>query len=406
MTPCTSGIPSIASETRLSSARPSSVCGVGAAAILSKAVFVNGDWNRCCSATSTRADSLSSSLADASSRSLICAANGRAASAQRIHPATIRRCGPVEAKFMRSGYARPAADSRSPELQDRPQSWPATSNYFDGVRASLQNRVMGWPTRTAFLLAHFSVLALSSVVPAPRARAAEGCTLGRVAELPVTMAGTRPLITAKINDKEARFVLDSGAFYSMISAPTAAEFNLKLKRAPFGLTVQGIGGSVTPEIPTRKDFGIAGALIHNVEFLVGGSEIGGAGLIGQNFLEQWDVEYDFSKGVARLFKPEGCRKYRLAYWLTPGQSFSVTDIESLKQARMQTIGEGYVNGHRIRVTFDSGAYTSGLSLRAAARAGIKTDSPGVVEDGYGSGLARRLLTTYIATASTLNIHSR
>ncbi len=134
-----------------------------------------------------------------------------------------------------------------------------------------------------------------------------------------------------------------------------------------------------------------------------GSEIGGAGLIGQNFLEQWDVEYDFSKGVARLFKPEGCRKYRLAYWLTPGQSFSVTDIESLKQARMQTIGEGYVNGHRIRVTFDSGAYTSVLSLRAAARAGIKTDSPGVVEAGYGSGIGRSLVKTYIATASSFKI---
>jgi len=70
---------------------------------------------------------------------------------------------------------------------------------------------------------------------------------------------------------------------------------------------------------------------------------------------------------------------------------------------MQTIGEGYVNGHRIRVTFDSGAYTSVLSLRAAARAGIKTDSPGVVEAGYGSGIGRSLVKTYIATASSFKI---
>jgi predicted aspartyl protease/tetratricopeptide (TPR) repeat protein len=267
----------------------------------------------------------------------------------------------------------------------------------------LQNRAMGWPARTAFLLAHFAAIALGSALPVSRVQAAEGCTLGKVAELPVAMAGYRPLITAKINDKEARFVLDSGAFFSMMSTATAAEFNLKLRNAPFGFRLQGVGGEVDTQIATVKEFKIAGALIHNVEFLVGGSEVGGEGLIGQNFLEQWDVEYDFSKGVARLFKPDGCRKYRLAYWVTPGQSVSEMEIEPVVHARLHTIGVGYVNGQKIRVMFDTGAYTSLLSLRAAARAGIKTDSPGVVEVGYGSGIGRGMVKTYIATASSFKI---
>ncbi len=253
------------------------------------------------------------------------------------------------------------------------------------------------------MLAHFGAIALSSLLLAQRAQAAEGCKLSRVAELPIAMAGTRPLVTAKINGQEARFVLDSGAFYSMISAPTAAEFNLKLKAAPYGLRVQGIGGSVTAEIATVKEFGIAGALVHNIEFLVGGSEVGSEGLIGQNFLEQWDVEYDFAKGVVRLFKPVGCKKNRLAYWLTPGQSFSEMDIEPVLRARLHTIGVGYVNGQRIRVMFDTGAYTSVLSLKAAARAGIKTDSPGVVEAGYSGGIGRGMEKTYLATASSFKI---
>jgi tetratricopeptide (TPR) repeat protein len=262
---------------------------------------------------------------------------------------------------------------------------------------------MGWPTRTAFLPAHFSAIALSSILMVPLAQASEGCKLGRVAELPIAMAGYRPLITAKINDKEARFVLDSGAFYSMMSAATAAQFNLKLKRAPFGLTLQGIGGSVSPDVATVKEFGIAGGLIHNVEFLVGGSEVGSEGLIGQNFLEQWDVEYDFSKGVVRLFKPDGCRKYRLAYWVTSGQPYSEMEIQSVMQARLHTIGVGYVNDQKIRIMFDTGAYTSVLSLKAAAKAGIKTDSPGVVEAGYSSGIGRGMVKSYIATASSFKI---
>jgi Aspartyl protease len=93
---------------------------------------------------------------------------------------------------------------------------------------------MGWPTRTALSLAHASAIALISIVVGPRAQAAERCTLGKVAELPVTMAGYRPLVTAGINGKEARFVLDSGAFYSLMTTATAAEFGLKLERAPRG----------------------------------------------------------------------------------------------------------------------------------------------------------------------------
>src|ERR1700722_355471 len=264
-------------------------------------------------------------------------------------------------------------------------------------------QMMGWPMRTAFVAAHSAAIALCSILLVSPVQATEGCKLGKVAELAVTMAGTRPLINAKINNQEARFVLDSGAFYSMISEATAAEYNLKLKAAPYGLRLQGIGGAVTTQLATVKDFGIAGALIHNVEFLVGGSEVGSGGLLGQNFLHQWDVEYDFSKGVVRLFKPEGCRKTRLAYWIAPGQAYSETDIESAAKSGVHTIGEGYVNGHRIRVMFDTGAYNSVLSLRAAARAGIKIDSPGVVEAGYGSGIGRGMVKTYIATASSFKI---
>jgi tetratricopeptide (TPR) repeat protein len=262
---------------------------------------------------------------------------------------------------------------------------------------------MGWPTGTALSLAHLGALAFGLLWPAPRAQAAEGCKLGKVAELPITMSDFRPLITAKINGQDARFVLDSGAFYSLISAATAAEYNLKLTMGPSGVRFQGVGGSMTAQIATVKEFGLAGGVIHNIEFLVGGSEVGSEGLIGQNFLHQWDVEYDFSKGVVRLFKVEGCRKNHLAYWRTPGQPYSETDIESVAQSRFHTIGEGDVNGHRIRVMFDTGAYYSVLSLRAAARAGIKIDSPGVEDAGYSSGIGRALVKTYIATASSFKI---
>ena len=41
-----------------------------------------------------------------------------------------------------------------------------------------------------------------------------GCNLNFV-ELPITMAGLRPLIEARINGTPTTLVVDSGAFYSM-----------------------------------------------------------------------------------------------------------------------------------------------------------------------------------------------
>src|ERR1700674_5568882 len=130
-------------------------------------------------------------------------------------------------------------------------------------------------------------------------RAFAACKLAKMAELPVTMSDLKPLITAKINGEDARFIADSGAFFSMITEASAAEFKLKLRPAPFGLFVRGTGGTVDPSIATVKVFTFAGIPIPNVEFLVGGSTVGrseNVGLLGQKFFCLGDVEYDLPKG--------------------------------------------------------------------------------------------------------------
>jgi tetratricopeptide (TPR) repeat protein/predicted aspartyl protease len=230
------------------------------------------------------------------------------------------------------------------------------------------------------------------------------CEIKKVAELPITMEGLRPTIAVEFNGKPASLVVDSGAFYSSISAAAAAEYGLKLSPAPFGLRVQGIGGYIDMSVTTVKDFGLIGATLHNVEFLVGGTEVsGGSGLLGQNLLQRFDVEYDFAHGAIRLFKTEGCGKSLLAYWNAPGQPYSVLGINGIDPHNPHTTGDAYVNGKEIRVIFDTGAYNSVLSLKAAERAGVKLDSPGVVEAGYSFGLGRGRVKSYIAHFDSFKI---
>lgn len=231
------------------------------------------------------------------------------------------------------------------------------------------------------------------------------CQLNKVIELPITMSGMRPTFTAKINGADARFTLDSGAFYSMISSATAAQFQLRIRPGPYGLRVKGVGGSTDTSLAVVKVFTLAGIPLHDVEFLVGGSEIGGdsIGLMGQNLLEKWDVEYDFARGVVRLFKADDCKHTLLAYWTTPEQALSMMDISSTTPWRPHTTGTASINGAKITVMFDTGASNSVLSLKAAARAGVKPDKAGVVEAGYSSGIGRSKVKTYIAPFSSFKV---
>jgi tetratricopeptide (TPR) repeat protein/predicted aspartyl protease len=189
-----------------------------------------------------------------------------------------------------------------------------------------------------------------------------------------------------------------------MSSATAEEYGLKMTWAPFGFFIKGIGGSSAAQIATVKEFNIAGVKIKNLQFLAGGSQITGYdGLLGQNFLQKFDVEYDFANGAIRLFLTEACDNVILAYWLKPGQDYSAMHIDAIDPANPHTMGVAYLNGKEIHVTFDTGAFTSILSDKAAARAGVKTDSPGVTEAGYSRGLGRGQVKTYIARFDSFRI---
>jgi len=222
------------------------------------------------------------------------------------------------------------------------------------------------------------------------------------------MVDLRPLLTANINGIDARLVLDSGAFFNMISTASAAELKLKRTPAPIGLYVTGINGATDVAMVKVKTLILAGVPIHDVEFLVGGGETGrgSIGLLGQNLLRIGDVEYDLGQGVVRLMKAENCQKAVLAYWAGTSTPYSVIDLtpERAQSGHLSyTISTAYVNGTKIRVMFDTGAATSVLSLSAAARAGIRPDSPGVISAGVAYGVGKSTLATYLAPFASFKI---
>ncbi|MEO8927063.1 MAG: retropepsin-like aspartic protease [Caulobacteraceae bacterium] len=249
-----------------------------------------------------------------------------------------------------------------------------------------------------------AAVALALCLSLPTRPVLAACTLGKMAELPVTMTGLRPMVPAKINGVDALFIADSGAFYSMISPASAAEHALKLAAGPYRLTTKAVGGDVTVSLTTVKIFTLADAAIPNVQFLVGGGEpgSGAVGLIGQNVLGLADVEYDLADGTIRLIRPHDCGRHALAYWAST-KPYSVMDFGDARTGSRMTVGEAFVDGVKIRALFDTGASTSVLSLRAAARAGIRPGGAGVVDAGVTGGLGRRAMATWIAPFASFKI---
>jgi tetratricopeptide (TPR) repeat protein len=223
-------------------------------------------------------------------------------------------------------------------------------------------------------------------------------------ELPVTMVGTQPLISGKINGQTVRFLADSGAWYSNLSPAVAAELKLPLRPAPFGLTIRGVGGEARASLATVQKLDIDRAVISNVEFIVGGSETGQntAGLLGQNFWHIRDVEYDLADGVIRIVHPNGCGNRPLAYWAKP-EAIRVMDLERPPTDATRTFGFARVNGVRIRVLFDTGASSSFLTYSAARRAGIDPEGPGTESRGESHGLGQRLVQARIAPVDSFEL---
>ena len=55
------------------------------------------------------------------------------------------------------------------------------------------------------------------------------CSLGRLAELPVTMRGKVPIVTVQINDVDVHLIAESGDFFSLLTKSSAKRLGLELR---------------------------------------------------------------------------------------------------------------------------------------------------------------------------------
>ena len=236
--------------------------------------------------------------------------------------------------------------------------------------------------------------------------AAAACTFSKYFTLPVTMIGSNPSVEVKLNGEPVRLTADSGAFYSTLSPAAAARLKLSTYAAPFYLRVMGVNGEAQVAVTKVKSFGIGGAEVPNVEFLVGGGSLDGpmgqVGLLGQNVLHLADVDYDFTHGALSLLRPSGCSGENLGLRLT-GVMHSVLPIDRTDTAHTAAVGVVKVNGVALRAEFDTGSNTSALTLEGARKAHLDVHGPTAVRAGVSTGVGRKLVRTWVLPVQSFQI---
>ena len=227
--------------------------------------------------------------------------------------------------------------------------------------------------------------------------AAAKCTLQTLAEYPLTVRGNQAFVDVSLNGHPEKFLLDTGAFATIVSRRTAAELGLALKRLN-GVQTFGVGGGDETDKVTIQDLKIGPLQDRNVDLIVTGR---GAlsthldGLVGESVLAQGDLEIDFAGKIVRQFKPSGCQGDEVVYW---GKGYSMAPMADSNDEDELTV---YValNGQRVLAQIDTGASISVVTRGAAERAGVQ----GEVAAGKSVGMGARPVDNSVAVFQTFAV---
>lgn len=241
------------------------------------------------------------------------------------------------------------------------------------------------------------LLVLAMILGARAASAA--CGLERVAEVPVDIQGhrgLRPIVTARINGVEGRFLFDTGAGSSLIVAELLAKFGLSAEGAKT-LQMKSFGKTFDARLIGAKELGFAGWSIDDVTLVVVDEPLVQRtdGAIGQTEMTDLDMEIDLPHHAIRFFRPSDCPAQSLAYWARPGQAQSIV-LDPFTPEHNRIFGPVAINGVTFRALFDTGATDTGLTRKTAEAAGVHPGDAGVAEDGFIRGVGPEPLKNWKA----------
>ncbi|MBW4090832.1 MAG: clan AA aspartic protease [Proteobacteria bacterium] len=198
--------------------------------------------------------------------------------------------------------------------------------------------------------------------------AGPGCVLSRVATVPVTAYDGLLFVTARVDGKPVRLVLDTGAQRSLLTEAAVRRLALPTDRT-HGTRTWGIGGPTTAFDAIVRRFTLSGVAFTMPRITVGrfrlaGLHGGADGMLGADVLTLFGIDLDAAAGRMVLYRDPACRLDR------PPWAGAAVELPGVTGGDNRLRLPIAVNGTAGMATLDTGAQTTAIGLGLALRAGI------------------------------------
>lgn len=186
---------------------------------------------------------------------------------------------------------------------------------FGAIRISLAGEFYRWVDQNGVV--HFTDN-LHNIPPkqrdtVTRIRSRENLRVNEQARLPLPTKASVPIekhgqvvvVEARLNNKtSAKFVVDTGASYTMISAATAKELAIDVNQSRQTMPFQTANGVIQAPLTSLESVTVGGMEIKNITAAVHDAipDAKVAGLLGLNFLSNFRMDIDTQNGLLHLEK--------------------------------------------------------------------------------------------------------
>ncbi len=235
------------------------------------------------------------------------------------------------------------------------------------------------------------LLLLAGCTGAPQANKPQACTVQRAATVPIQLDLGFLTVPATLEDKPVTMLVDTGAERTMLTPSAVQALRLDRDRHRH-TTISGTGGALLVSMDaTVQSFGFGGYEMSDQSYAVGplSPRQTESGLIGADWLAQFDVEIDVPRRHLTLYQVEGCSG-RYVPWHGP-----YADFQHVRPpGRMLITLPVRLEGQTLIAVLDSGANATEITEDAAARLGVTAAALAGDQAGHTIGVDQTRVTTH------------
>ena len=237
--------------------------------------------------------------------------------------------------------------------------------------------------RTPILLATL-ISGLSALSSTAFAAACGQLTILNRVDMQYGPSGRQIIVPVTLNDMEASFLVDTGGITTAVSRRLAERLNLPIHKGT--TTLYGMAGTASNNFASINTFSIGRLHTTYRDFPVLPG-IGSDGLLSLNFMQGYDIDFDFANNLMNFFSQDHCPG-AVVYWTS-----TATGVVPITMHDNHMTVPVVLDGHEFTAIIDTGSTSSTLSMDIAQDSyGLTLGSADTPEQGILNG--NRTLKTY------------